>query len=228
MTAIILAALAVIIRSEISESEIYMKVEKPKTADVIYGLKPLIQTISVMIGFWIMIYAGPQFVPILLGTIMKLPPSVYGPLALYMNLIGIPSMILSGFAADKIGRKSMGILGTIVSSAVASILYLGVNHGFPLLYAILLFGFGVNLPSAITPAYLSERFRTISRATGVGFSYNGAFLVAGFSSIYISLLSSALSPYISALTVFGIGSVISIIGLLMGPETLRQSELIAK
>jgi len=89
----------------------------------------------------------------------------------------------------------------------------------------LLFGFGVNLPSAITPAYLSERFRTISRATGVGFSYNGAFLVAGFSSIYISLLSRTLSPYISALIVFGIGSVISIIGLLMGPETLRQSEL---
>lgn len=225
LTAIIPAALAVIIRSKISESEIYMKVEKPKTTDVIYGLKPLIQTIPVMIGFWIMIYAGPQFVPILLGTIMKLPPSVYGPLALYMNLIGIPSMILSGFAADKVGRKSMGILGTIVSSAVASILYLGVNHGFPLLYAILLFGFGVNLPSAITPAYLSERFGTISRATGVGFSYNGAFLVAGFSSIYISLLSRTLSPYISALIVFGIGSVISIIGLLMGPETLRQSEL---
>ena len=228
LVGIIPAVIAVVIRSKITESKLYLKVEKPTSKDVIMGLKPLLQTFFVMVGFWVMIYSGPQFVPVLLGSVMKLPPSVYGPLALYMNLIGIPAMIVSGFISDKIGRKTMGIIGSAVSVLVAALLYLGVSHGFPLLYAILIFGFGVNLPSAITPAYLSERFKTISRATGVGFSYNGAFLIAGFSSVYISLLSRVLSPYVSALIVFTIGSIIAISALIIGPETLKQSELLAK
>jgi hypothetical protein len=81
------------------------------------------------------------------------------------------------------------------------------------------------LPSAVTPAYLSERFKTFSRATGVGFSYNGAFLVAGFSQVYISLLSNYLILPYSALTVFGMGALLAVIGLILGPETLRASEL---
>ncbi len=81
------------------------------------------------------------------------------------------------------------------------------------------------MPSAISPAYLAERFRTLSRATGVGFSYNGAFLIAGFSSIYISLFSRVTSPYVGALIVVGIGAIISTVSLMMGPETLRMSEL---
>ncbi|MEJ2776177.1 MFS transporter [Sulfolobaceae archaeon RB850M] len=218
------AIVAVLIRAKISESPLYLKVKKPTVSEVVHGLRPLLQTIGVMIGFWMMIYAGPQFVPVLLGSIMKLPPSVYGLLALYMNVIGILAMIVSGYLADKVGRRAMGLIGSVVSVVVAGVLYLGI-HTVPLVYAILLFGFGVNLPSAITPAYLSERFKTISRATGVGFSYNGAFIIAGFSSIYISFLSRFYSPYISALIVFSIGSIIAIASLLAGPETLRESEL---
>ena len=48
---------------------------------------------------------------------------------------------------------------------------------------ILVFGFLVDLPSAVTPAYLAERFRTFSRATGIGFLYNGALIFAGFSQV---------------------------------------------
>jgi MFS family permease len=219
------AILAVIIRSNLTESKLYQEVDKRSRTAVIQGLRPIIQTIGVMIGFWIMIYAGPQFVPVLLGTVMKLPPTVYGPLALFMNLVGIPSMVISGALSDKIGRRSMGIIGAMSSIIVSAILYLGVQAGFPLLYAILIFGFGINLPSAISPAYLSERFSTISRATGVGFSYNGAFIVAGFSSIYISLLSRVASPYMSAFIIVTAGAIISITSLLAGPETLKNSQL---
>ncbi|MCY0849876.1 MFS transporter [Sulfuracidifex metallicus] len=222
---VIPAILAQIIRSNLTESKLYQEVDKRSRTAVIQGLKPIIQTIGVMVGFWLMIYAGPQFVPVLLGTVMKLPPTVYGPLALFMNLIGIPSMIISGTLSDKIGRRSMGIIGAMSSIIVSAILYLGVQAGFSLLYAILIFGFGINLPSAISPAYLSERFTTISRATGIGFSYNGAFIVAGFSSIYISLLSRVTSPYMSAFIIVTAGAIISITSLLAGPETLKDSQL---
>jgi MFS family permease len=214
------AALALLIRLRVIEPEVYLK--EGRTAPVLSGLRPLWQTLLVMIGFWLMIYSGPQFMTIYLGTYLGLKPEVYGGLILAMNAIGILAMALSGFLSDYIGRKWMAIAGTVVSLMGAWLLYgsaLEINISVPL------FGFLVNLPSAVTPAYLSERFKTFSRATGVGFSYNGAFLVAGFSQVYISLLSNYLILPYSALTVFGMGALLAVIGLILGPETLRASEL---
>ena len=57
-----------------------------------------------MIGFWLMIYSGPQFMTIYLGTYLGLRPEVYGGLILAMNAIGILAMALSGFLSDYIGR----------------------------------------------------------------------------------------------------------------------------
>lgn len=214
------AALALLIRLRVIEPEVYLK--EGRTAPVLSGLRPLSQTLLVMIGFWLMIYSGPQFMTIYLGTYLGLKPEVYGGLILAMNAIGILAMALSGFLSDYVGRKWTAIAGTVVSLMGAWLLYgsvLEINISVPL------FGFLVNLPSAVTPAYLSERFKTFSRATGVGFSYNGAFLVAGFSQVYISLLSNYLILPYSALTVFGMGALLAVIGLILGPETLRASEL---
>ena len=214
------AALALLVRLRVIEPEVYLK--EGRTAPVLSGLRPLWQTLLVMIGFWLMIYSGPQFMTIYLGTYLGLKPEVYGGLILAMNAIGILAMALSGFLSDYIGRKWMAIAGTVVSLIGAWLLYgsvLEINYSVPL------FGFLVNLPSAVTPAYLSERFKTFSRATGVGFSYNGAFLVAGFSQVYISLLSNYLILPYSALTVFSMGALLAVIGLILGPETLRASEL---
>ncbi|BFH72274.1 MFS transporter [Sulfurisphaera javensis] len=218
---IIPAILALLIRYKITEPEIYLKSEKKPIRT---GLKPIFQTIIVMIGFWLMIYSGPQFVPVFLGEILKLAQQEVGFLALLMNLIGIPSMIISGFVSDYIGRKGMAIIGSVLSILAGSLLYLFSTTG-NILDIILAFGFLINLPSAITPAYLSERFKTFSRATGVGFSYNGAFIIAGLSQIYISLLSNIMPVKVASLTVLTIGGILAIIGLLLGPETLKVNEL---
>ncbi|MCG2893125.1 MAG: MFS transporter [Sulfolobales archaeon] len=214
------AALALLIRLRVTEPEVYLK--EGRTAPVLSGLRPLWQTLLVMIGFWLMIYSGPQFMTVYLGTYLGLRPEVYGGLILAMNAIGILAMALSGFLSDYIGRKWMAIAGTVVSLMGAWLLY---GSALEISISVPLFGFLVNLPSAVTPAYLSERFKTFSRATGVGFSYNGAFLVAGFSQVYISLLTNYLILPYSALTVFSMGALLAVIGLILGPETLRASEL---
>lgn len=218
---IIPALLAILIRYKVTEPEIYLRAEKKP---IITGLKPLYQTIIVMIGFWLIIYAGPQFVPTFLGKVLGLSPNVYGFLALIMNLIGIAAMILSGFLSDFLGRKSVGIIGSVLSILAGLLLYL-FSTTSNIEYVILAFGFLINLPSAITPAYLAERFKTFSRATGVGFSYNGAFIVAGLAQLYIALLSGFMPIHIAALTVITIGAIIAVIGLLIGPETLKLNEL---
>lgn len=216
---VIPAVLALVIRSKVSEPKVYL--ESPKEYPL-RGLAPLVQTILVMIGFWVMIYAGPQFIPVYLGEVMHLKPQVYGFLALVMNVVGIPSMILSGSLSDVVGRRTMGIIGVLVGTITAIWFYTSAT---PTLVSMIVFGFGINLASAITPSYLAERFATFSRATGIGFSYNGAFIVAGFTQLMISQLSGQVGVAIAATIVLTLGGLLSLLGLAVGPETLRSSTL---
>ena len=218
---VIPAVLAILIRVNVTEPEVYLR--EGKQGKVLSGLKPLYQTLLVMVGFWLAVYAGPQFMSVFLGQYLGLPAAEYGLLLTLMNLVGIFAMAFSGFLSDYIGRRTMAVIGSIAAILAAYIVYYLV---LPLNLGILLFGFLVNLPSAVTPAYLAERFKTFSRATGVGFSYNGAFIFAGFSQVYISLVNSVIH-YLptSAFTVFTAGALIAIVGLIIGPETLRASEL---
>ncbi|AEB95733.1 MULTISPECIES: MFS transporter [Metallosphaera] len=213
------AVLALLIRVKVTEPKIYVEAKKDYP---LKGLSPLWQTILVMIGFWVMIYAGPQFIPTYLGQALHLSPQTYGFLALIMNVIGIPAMIISGFLSDLIGRRTIGLIGVLVGVITATWFYM---FGSPTLSSMMAFGFGMNLASAISPAYLAERFKTFSRATGVGFSYNGAFIVAGFTQLLISQLSAFTSVSQSANVVLGVGAALAFIGLTIGPETLRKSEL---
>ncbi|MEM3939785.1 MAG: MFS transporter, partial [Saccharolobus sp.] len=162
-------------------------------------------------------------VPTIFGEIMHLPPSYYGILVTYINIIGIPSMILAGIISDRIGRKKMGILGSIIGIIGSIIFYYYLPFKENLLYLSLLFGFLVNLASSITPAFLAEMFKTYSRATGVGTSYNGAYLIAGWTPLIVSLLSSYISPFTAAALMASIGFLISIIGLALSQETYKMT-----
>ncbi len=215
------AALAIMIRLNVTEPEVYLR--EGKQGKVLSGLKPLYQTIIVMIGFWTAVYAGPQFMTVFLGKYLGLPANEYGTLLTLMNAVGIVAMVVSGLISDLLGRRTVALIGSALAIVGAYLVYFLV---LPINLAVLLFGFLVNLPSAITPAYLAERFKTFSRATGVGFSYNGAFIVAGFSPVFISLVNSLVKSLpVAAFTVFAVGSAVAILGLLMGPETLKASEL---
>ncbi|MEM4884277.1 MAG: MFS transporter [Saccharolobus sp.] len=218
---VIPAVLAVLIRFKMSEPSVWAKVKR--NLNPLRGLKDLPKPFIVMVGFWIAIYAGPQLVPTIFGEIMHLPPSYYGILVTYINIIGIPSMILAGIISDRIGRKKMGILGSIIGIIGSIIFYYYLPFKENLLYLSLLFGFLVNLASSITPAFLAEMFKTYSRATGVGTSYNGAYLIAGWTPLIVSLLSSYISPFTAAALMASIGFLISIIGLALSQETYKMT-----
>ncbi|TRM98572.1 MFS transporter, partial [Sulfolobus sp. E1] len=80
-----------------------------------------------------------------------------------------------------------------------------------------------NLPSAITPAFLSERFKTYARALGIGTAYNGAYIIAGWAPLLVSALSQFMSPFNSATIIFALGNLIALISLAVGPETYKVS-----
>ncbi|WP_062514602.1 MFS transporter [Sulfolobus acidocaldarius] len=210
------ALLAVLIRFKMSEPEMWLKV---KGKNPLSGIMDVWQPLIVMIGFWMAIYAGPQFLPVLYGTVMKLNPAYYGQIILYMNVIGIPAMLLAGFLSDYVGRKLLGIIGSVIGIIGGALLYFHLPSTYLLADYTFLFGFLVNLASSISPAYLAERFKTFSRATGVGTAYNGAFIIAGWTQLIISLLSQSINVFIATFSIFAIGWIIAIVGLALGPET---------
>lgn len=210
------ALLAVLIRFKMAEPEMWVKV---KGKNPLAGLKTIWQPLIVMIGFWMAIYAGPQYLSVLYGTVMHLSPAFYGRILLYMNIIGIPSMLLAGLLSDYVGRKTIGIIGSIIGIIGGALLYFHLPSTYLLVDYTVAFGFLVNLASSISPAYLAERFKTFSRATGIGTAYNGAFLVAGWTQLFISLLATQINVFTATFIVFSLGWIIAIIGLAMGPET---------
>ncbi len=214
------AILAAFIRLSMAEPIAWVKRQRLSPFKALY---PLPQVFMVMLGMWVMVYASSTFMPIFLAAVLKLPPSLYAPLLVVFNAVGIPAMIIAGYASDKLGRKYAGIISAIIAAASAAWFYMTVNAQ-NLTMELLLFGFLLNLPSGIVPAYLAERFKTHGRATGVGTGYNGPFIIAGWTSTIIAMLSRIINPYGSAMTMFLIGALISIVGLVIGPET-RHTDL---
>ncbi|BDR91041.1 MFS transporter [Vulcanisaeta souniana] len=209
------AALAIIIRLSMREPAVWLR---RTHLNPMKALFPLPQVFLVTLGNWIMVYASSTFMPTFLATILGLPPRIYAPLLIIFNAVGIPAMMISGYASDLIGRRTTGVVASVMAIAGAAWFYATVN-AHHLTTQLLIFGFFLNLPSAIIPAYLAERFRTHGRATGVGVGYNGPFIIAGWTSVLIAVLSVVFGPYMAALITFTIGAVLMIIGLLLGPET---------
>ncbi|WP_054843721.1 MFS transporter [Vulcanisaeta souniana] len=211
------AALAIIIRLSMREPAVWLR--RTHLNPPMKALFPLPQVFLVTLGNWIMVYASSTFMPTFLATILGLPPRIYAPLLIIFNAVGIPAMMISGYASDLIGRRTTGVVASVMAIAGAAWFYATVN-AHHLTTQLLIFGFFLNLPSAIIPAYLAERFRTHGRATGVGgVGYNGPFIIAGWTSVLIAVLSVVFGPYMAALITFTIGAVLMIIGLLLGPET---------
>jgi predicted MFS family arabinose efflux permease len=184
------AALALPIRMLAVEPEIYVRSERGNPHR---DLAPLAQTLVVMSGLWLALYAGPTYMPTFLSTVLRMSPVEYGPLLLIMNAVGIPAMIITGLLSDFVGRRTIGILGSVAGAVAAASFYL-----FYWKYAILgliTFGIMVNVSASIVPAYLAERFMTFSRATGIGTAYNGAFVVGGFSQVMVAAASGLIGPF---------------------------------
>lgn len=207
--------MAVFIRISMREPTAWIKRQR---VSPFKALIPLPQVFLVSLGEWIMIYASSTFMPVFLGEVLKLPPNIYTLLLIPFNAVGIPAMVLSGYASDVLGRRTTGIASSVIATTSALWFYTVISRHF-LLMPLLIFGFLLNLPSGIIPAYLAERFKAHGRATGVGFGYNGPFIIAGWTSTFIALLSTVISTPMAAAIMFTIGAILTITGLLMGPET---------
>jgi len=140
-------------------------------------------------------------------------------------LVSLAGYLISGALSDLIGRRNT-MIGFSIAALVAAVpiayLIMGRAYGF---YGVLVtasvLAFLTTGIYGVIPAYLSEKFSTDVRSTGVGFSFNGGFIIGNWSTAILLLLTSmtgaAFYAYWGAFIV--VGELFILASALMSPET---------
>ncbi len=131
----------------------------------------------------------------------------------------------SGWLSDRVGRRR----------AIIAFSALGIVTGFPLtdlvfgdVYGIWATGLVASLLAFVTtgvygvmPSYLSEKFPTAVRGTGVGFSFNSGFIVGSWSSVVVLLLAplGSASLWLATAGLIALGELLVLVSAVVSKET---------
>jgi MFS family permease len=145
-------------------------------------------------------------------------------LALITGAIGAASMPVFGALSDRVGRKPVLLAGSIGVVVLSYPLYKLMATGFAGgLVALVIAGVLIGVVGGPMPAFLSERFRTRNRATGVAVTYALSVAVFGGTAPYIItfLADRTGDPLSAAYYTLGCGA-ISVVALLTVRGVQRQ------
>ena len=242
---LIILILGLAIRLTMEETPIFQNVEKKKMVErfplgsLFKGevRRDFLQVMLMMTGMFFFAYALFAFVPAILeakGTLLG--GGAYYVNA-YSNITAFLAAVSFGVLSQKFGRKKMALAWCVMTFVLSAPLYYllfqgAVTGNFVLaLVAALLIGAVTQGIWGIVPVYLSERFRTSHRGSGVGFGYSSGIFIGGWFSIYVPLMHTYLftgidtpqNIWFSTAVLLMIGAVIVGAGYLMGPETVGTS-----
>jgi MFS family permease len=187
------------------------------------NLIPFLQVFLLSIGLFFGYLMILGELPAVLTLVYKVPGPIASEALILDTALGGILYILFSTVSQFTGRRLMyiilGIVGIIADLTIyPAIAY--VTSNIPLLYTlatILALGYAY---WGLVPAYLSERFRTTVRATGVGFGYSSGIFIGGFYPFFVSWLSVATHSLLWAIIILGvIGSALVAIAGAIGPET---------
>jgi MFS family permease len=162
-------------------------------------------------------------------TILSINNFIAFPTFLYIVIAAILTSLvgyfISGAASDRIGRRN-----TMIAFSLAAMLfsvpfaYMTMNH-MGGVYSIGIFAaviaFFTTGIYGVIPAFLSEKFPTKTRSTGVGIGFNGGFILGNWSTVFLLLLTTT-----TAAAFFGwwayfivIGEVFILVAAVISKET---------
>ena len=127
---------------------------------------------------------------------LKFPYFLY--VVIVAILVSLLGYLISGFISDIIGRRLTMIVFSVAAIVLAiPLTYLILRHAYGFYGTMALASLLAFLTTGIygvIPAYLSEKFQTDVRSTGVGFSFNGGFIVGNWSTVFLLLISAISNP----------------------------------
>ncbi|MDA8144222.1 MAG: MFS transporter [Thermoplasmatales archaeon] len=243
---LVILIVGLIIRLTMDETPVFQSVERKKQvekfplASLFRGdvRRDFFQVMLMMTGMFFFAYALFAYVPAIL-EFEKNPPLGAGAyyISAFTNVSAFIAAVAVGAFSQRSGRKKMAIAWCVMSFVLAIplyyLLYEGAIYGnFVLaLIAGLLIGAVTQGIWGMVPVYLSERFRTSHRGSGVGFGYSSGIFIGGWFSIYVPLMhtylfssiDTATNIWFSTAVLLMIGAVIVGVGYMIGPETVGSS-----
>ena len=235
LTGLIPAIVGFIIRVTLPESPVFEeikeqgKLEKVPFFSLFNTRERVLTFLQVMLVMTGMFYCSWSMFNYFVGIVEGAGLSG-GEAAFYYSMAGIIdaiSLIIWGLVSDFIGRR-LGIIIAGVGAVVMAIpsfylLYLGAyTRNLAILWlGTILVGWFTNYIWGIEPAYLTERFATVRRGSGVGFGYSSGIFLSSPIMPFLSILLYPIlhSMWMIAAIMLMIGGTLSAIGAYIGPET---------
>lgn len=97
--------------------------------------------------------------------------------------------IIAGYAADKFGRRSTFVFGTVSTAAFLPIIIF-YNSPSNIAYLLITFGFLYGIPYGVNATYMAETFSTDVRGTAIGGAYNMGRLGAAIAPATIGIIAA--------------------------------------
>jgi MFS transporter, SHS family, lactate transporter len=128
----------------------------------------------------------------------------------------------------RLSETRLGRRGAITCATVGGLLllwpYLFAANANWLLFGALAMGLCGIGNFGVVPGYLSERFPTVARATGAGFSYQAGAGLAAVAPAFIGWLKDGGLALNQAMTIcIAVSACLALVFLWLGPETRGQS-----
>ena len=151
-----------------------------------------------------------------------------GVLVMVLGMGGIVGGALSGFLANRFGRRGT-LLFSFAGAFVASMILFLANSTFTqavfVQTAVLALFFGIS--QGTLTVYIPELFPTGVRATATGICFNMGRIVTSVAVFFVGVLVPILGGYGTSLSVFSGMYLIGFVATLIGRETKGRSAVIA-
>lgn len=221
----IFGLIAMYLRRWLKETPIFLEIQKRKQQELVNKIpvvtvitQYLPQTILSMLLTWVL---SAGIMVIMLMTPILLQKSFgYLPIdALQGNILAIIGLIISctfyGMMMDKCAMGKVILIGCILAALAIAIFYLSLDNHQLLFITYPLAGFCVGIVGSFA-YFMVKVFPTQIRYSGVSFSFNMAYAIAGgLTPLLISFLTDFVNKMAPAMYVVGLFALGALIGLFL-------------
>jgi MFS family permease len=217
------ALLVVLLRLTLKESDRWEAAHQQEPARLQDHAKPLwigaLAFAGLLVGYWASLSWVPTWIHQLPGT----PESARSLATMALAVGAVGGCLLAGPMCQTLGRRWTLMLSS-VGCWGASVWLFGSHTQFsPAIYGHnALLGLATGLTQAALYVYLPELFPTRIRATATGFCLNAGRIVTAGAVLVSGVLVTALGGLGSAATAFALSYLVTVLAVLLGPETRHR------
>lgn len=229
---IIPAFVGVILRYKMPESFLWTKLYREGNIDnfpirsLFFSRKYIFSFllgVVMMTGIAWVYYLTLGFYPTTLQEYSGVGSPLFAFIIIIAILTSFVGYMVSGIVSDHIGRKRtiiiFVILALIATFPADYVIFQGSHQ--PIMIGIFasILAFSTTGIYGVIPSFLSEKFPTRIRGTGVGVSFNSGFIVGSWSSAFVLLISSPNNIWLFTSIAMVIGEILILIASLLSKET---------